>query len=64
MKNQKPGLALEELAAKLGAEFQGQADLKLTSSCGLDSPKKEDSRMSPDQEELAMFRFQQNWTAA
>ncbi|MEE3022502.1 MAG: hypothetical protein VX367_07865, partial [SAR324 cluster bacterium] len=40
MKNQKSGLTLEELAAKLGAEFQGQADLKLTCSCGLDSLQK------------------------
>ena len=33
-------MTLEELAAKLGAEFQGQADLKLTCSCGLDSLQK------------------------
>ena len=33
-------MTLEELAAKLGAEFQGQADLRLTCSCGLDSLQK------------------------
>ena len=33
-------MTLEELAAKLGAEFQGQADLELTCSCGLDSLQK------------------------